>query len=163
LLFSQGPGVAYSRLVKPTAGPERKGDEILIVGDVAERWDQPDDATYIFKLRPGSRFHNIPPVEGRELTAEAIVYSFTRQRELRPTASFLPQIEKIEAPDRQTLRISLGRPDADFLPTLAAAQNVIVAREAVDLKGDLKEGPTIGSGPWISERWEPNSVARVRK
>src|SRR5439155_10309493 len=32
-----------------------------------------------------------------------------------------------------------------------------------DLKGDLKEGPTIGSNAFIGEKWEPNSVARLRK
>ena len=30
LLLSQGPGNAYSRLVTPTSGPQRKGDELLI-------------------------------------------------------------------------------------------------------------------------------------
>src|SRR5262245_57268262 len=33
LLLSQGGGNTYSRLVTPTSGPQRKGDELLIVGD----------------------------------------------------------------------------------------------------------------------------------
>jgi peptide/nickel transport system substrate-binding protein len=163
LLLSQGPGVAYARLVTPTSGPQRKDDSLVIVGDMAERWDQPDDTTYVFKLRPGVKWHNIPPVNGRELVADDIVYSYNRQVEMRINASYLPAGAKFEAVDKQTVKVTLPKPDADFLATLAAYHNVIVAREAVDLKGDLKEGPTIGTGPWIHESWTPNSVARVKK
>jgi len=33
----------------------------------------------------------------------------------------------------------------------------VVAREAVELNGDLKNGPTIGAGPFILEKYEPGS------
>jgi peptide/nickel transport system substrate-binding protein len=163
LLLSQGGGNTYSRLVMPTSGPQRKGDELLIVGDAAESWSQPDDITYLFKMRPGLKFQNVAPVNGREATAQDVAYSFTRQRDLKVTTSFLPVWEKIEAVDKQTLKITLAKPDADFLITLASYANVILAKEAVDIKGDLKEGPTIGSGPWILDKFEPNSVARLKK
>ena len=58
-------------------------------------------------------------------------------------------IRSLEAPQGDTLRISLVAPDADFLIALADGHTKIVAREAVEVSGDLKSGPTIGSGPWI--------------
>ena len=39
-------------------------------------------------------------------------------------------VEKLEAVDNQTLKFTLGKPDADFLSTLAASVNLIVAKEA---------------------------------
>jgi ABC-type transport system substrate-binding protein len=165
LLFTFGPGLAYSRLVTPTSGPERKGDDILIVGDVAERWDLADDRTYIFKLRPNIKFHNVKPVNGRALVAEDIKYSFDRQIGLRFNAGIFSGIEKMEAVDPQTFKVTLTKPDADFIATLSAFWNVIIAKEVVDQApgGDLREGPSIGTGPWIPEKWEKNSTATLVK
>ena len=136
--------------MKPTAGPERAGDSVLYAGDVAEKWDLADERTYVFKLRANVKFHNIKPVNGRALTAEDVKYSFERQVALRTTAGFLPAIEKIEVVDSLTLRITLPKPDADFIATLATPQNLVLAREAVESapSGDLKEGPTIGTSGW---------------
>jgi ABC-type transport system substrate-binding protein len=36
-------------------------------GALAESWEQPDPMTVIFHLRKGVRFHNKPPVNGREV------------------------------------------------------------------------------------------------
>ena len=63
----------------------------------------------------------------------------------------LQNIEKVEAEGLYTLRVTLNPnfPDADFMVSLADGHSKVVPREVVDLKGDLKEAPVIGSGPWI--------------
>ena len=48
--------------------------------------------------------------------------------------------------------ITLDAPDADALLAFADGHSKIVAREAVELNGDLRDGPTVGSGPWVLER-----------
>src|SRR5437773_966505 len=76
--FGQGLGMAYNRLMKL----QLEGLEMPAykpVPDLIESVEQPDDTTYIFKLRGGVKFHNIAPVNGRELVAEDVVYSFNRQ------------------------------------------------------------------------------------
>src|SRR5215208_5278905 len=50
-----------------------------ILPDLAETWEQKDDVTYVFRLRQGVKFHNVPPVNGRELTSEDVKYSIERQ------------------------------------------------------------------------------------
>jgi peptide/nickel transport system substrate-binding protein len=62
----------HSRLVKHKAGPLVTPGIFDVEGDLAESWTQPDDTTYVFKLRKGVRWHSKAPVDGRELTAEDV-------------------------------------------------------------------------------------------
>jgi peptide/nickel transport system substrate-binding protein len=163
LMHVWGPGVAYSRLVQFKAGPGVPNGSAIAVGDLAESWTQPDETTYVFKIRPGVKWHNLPPVNGRELVAQDIVYSFQRIMDLKVNAGFLGPITKMEAPDRSTVRIQIARPDIEFPAVTGTGQNKVVAREAVEQKGDLKEGPTIGTGPWVLEKWEPNVATTFRR
>jgi peptide/nickel transport system substrate-binding protein len=146
--------VAYSGLLKFKHGADTKPPAFIPVPDIAESWTQPDELTYTFKLRPGVKFHNIAPVNGREVVAQDFVYSFTRQRDLKAYAPPVVGIAKMEAVDKSTFKVTLDRPDADILAKLADDACRVIAKEAVDLRGDLKEGPTIGTGPWILDQIE---------
>src|SRR5215813_4968136 len=73
----------HSRLLKHKAGPGVQPGSFALEGDLAESWSQPDDTTYVFKLRKGVRWHPKPPVNGRELTAEDVVYSLERFRTVK--------------------------------------------------------------------------------
>jgi peptide/nickel transport system substrate-binding protein len=68
----------YSKLVRYRVGAEVPLGTFLIEPDLAERWDTPDDTTYIFHLRRGVTWHNKPPVNGRELVAEDVKFTFDR-------------------------------------------------------------------------------------
>lgn len=48
-------------------------DNLTPVPGLAESWEQPDDKTYVFKIRQGVKFHN-----GREMTADDVFYSLNR-------------------------------------------------------------------------------------
>ena len=45
---------------------------------VAERWEEPDDTTVVFHLRRGVRWHNKPPLNGREFVADDVKFTFDR-------------------------------------------------------------------------------------
>ncbi len=94
----------HSRLVKHKAGPSVQPGTFSIEGDLAESWTQPNETTYVFKLRSGIRWHTKPPVNGRELTAEDIVYSVERFRTVKGNANayMLTPVDKVEAVDRST-------------------------------------------------------------
>ncbi len=49
----------------------QKDSKSNLVPDLAARWENPDDKTYIFYLKKGIRFH-----DGTELTAEDVKYTF---------------------------------------------------------------------------------------
>jgi peptide/nickel transport system substrate-binding protein len=149
----------HSRLVKVKAGPAVRPGTTPIEADVAESWTQPTPTTYVFKLKPGVRWHPKPPLNGRELTADDVKYTYDRFLTVKgnPNRGILDQIDRIEALDRATVRFTLKEPNAWFLDNLASSFTWLIAREAVEQHGDLRKAEScIGTGPWMLERYEPN-------
>jgi peptide/nickel transport system substrate-binding protein len=150
----------HSRLVKHRAGPSVAPGTFPIEGDLAESWTQPNETTYVFKLRQGVRWHPKPPVNGRELTAADVKYSIERFLTVKgnPSAYMLRAIERVETPDASTVTILLREPNVWFLDMLANPMTAaIVAREAVDKFGDLRRAESVvGTGPWMLDGYRPN-------
>src|SRR5256886_2178288 len=98
---------AYSRLLKVKAGVTVKPMTYPIEPDLAESWNQPDDTTYIFKLRKGVRWHPKPPVNGRELTADDVKYTYERFLTITRNANkpVLEYVDKIDALDKHTVKL----------------------------------------------------------
>jgi peptide/nickel transport system substrate-binding protein len=152
---------SHSRLLKVKAGPSVKPGTLPLEGDLAESWSQTSPTTYVFKLRRDVRWHPKPPVNGRELTADDVKYTYERFLTVKgnPNYGTLEQIEKVEAPDKSTIRITLKQPYAWFLDMIASTSTWIVAREAVERTGDLKRPDAcVGTGPWMLDRYEPNRL-----
>jgi peptide/nickel transport system substrate-binding protein len=148
----------HSRLVKIKAGPSVAPNTLPVEGDLAESWNQTNETTYVFHLRKNIRWHPKPPLNGRELTAEDVKYSYERFLGTRgnPNRSMLEAVDRIDAVDRHTVRFTLKEPYAWFVDALAATSTWVVAREAVEKNGDLKRPETcVGTGPWMLERYEP--------
>jgi peptide/nickel transport system substrate-binding protein len=151
--------MTHSRLVKVKAGPSVRPGTLPLEPDLAESWSRPTDTTWVFRLRRGVRWHPKPPVDGRELTAQDVLYTYERCMTIKgnQARSLLDPVERIDAPDAYTVRFTLKEPYAWFLDVLAAMSMVIVPREAVEAFGDLKRAEAcIGTGPWMLERYEPN-------
>jgi len=106
------------------------------------------DRTYVFKLRKGVRWHPKPPVNGRELTADDVKYTYERFLSIKgnPNRSMLGHVEKIEALDRATVRFTLREPFGWFLDYLANTVMWIVPREASSSSA-ISSGPRRASGP----------------
>jgi peptide/nickel transport system substrate-binding protein len=150
----------HSRLVKVKAGPAVAPGTLPLEGDLAESWSQPNSRTYVFTLRKGVRWHPKPPVNGRELTADDVKYTYDRFLTVKgnPNRSTLGHVEKIDVLDRHTVRFTLSEPFGWFLDYLANTVMWIVPREAVEQYGDLRRAEAcIGTGPWMLERYEPNT------
>ena len=150
----------HSRLLRHKAGPAIQPGTFPIEGDLAESWTQPNETTYIFKLRKGVRWQNKPPVNGRELTAEDVVYSVERFKTVTGNANayMLSSVDKVEATDKHTVKFTLKEPYVWFLDMLANSHAVaIIAKECVDKFGDLKKPESVvGSGPWMLDSYRPN-------
>ncbi len=150
----------HSRLLKHKAGPGVQPGTFAIEGDLAESWTQPNETTYIFRLRKGVRWQNKPPVNGRELTADDVVYSVERFKTVTGNANayMLSSLDKVEAQDKHTVKFTLKEPYVWFLDMLANSHAVaIIAKECVEKFGDLKKYESaVGSGPWMLDSYRPN-------
>jgi peptide/nickel transport system substrate-binding protein len=149
----------HSRLLKHKAGPAVASGTFPLEGDLAESWTQPNETTYVFKLRKGVRWHNKPPVNGRELTAEDVRYSVERFLTIQGNANayMLKTVERVEAVDRYTVKFTLKEAFAWFPDMLATPMAVAsIARECVEKFGDLKKPEAfIGTGPWMLDSLRP--------
>lgn len=146
-LSTWGPGIAYSRLLRFRSGPDVPLPNLGVVCDLCESWRAVDPVSFEFNLRDDVRWHDDALVGGRALTSEDVVYSLTRQLG-GPNGPLLGAIDDMALVSDRVLTIRLAEPDADFMLGLADARSKIVAREAVELSGDLRKGPTVGTGPW---------------
>jgi peptide/nickel transport system substrate-binding protein len=99
-------------------------------------------------------------VNGRELTADDVVYSMERFRTVKGNANayMLSSVDKVEAVDKHTVRFTLKEPFVWFLDVLANPMAAcIVAKEAVEKFGDVKKWEAvIGTGPWMLDSYRPN-------
>ncbi|MGE0543547.1 MAG: ABC transporter substrate-binding protein, partial [Dehalococcoidia bacterium] len=164
-------GWMYSRLLKPNGRLEdalagrNNFFENVSDGDLAASWEQPDPTTYIFKLRDNVRFHDIPPVNGRTMTAEDIKYSFDTYQKPASTAhvSIFRDVKSVEAPDPTTIKITTNRPVAYLLHSLTSPLTVVFAREAYERPQGLKPAPPIGTGPFVVKDYKSQSSITMDK
>jgi peptide/nickel transport system substrate-binding protein len=150
----------HSKLVRHKVGPGVPPGVFTVEPDLAERWEEPDDTTVVFHLRRGVRWHNKPPVNGRELVAEDVKFTFERflTEKANPLRYMLDPVDRVEVVDRYTVRFRLKEPFVWLVNMLASPTGTwIIPREAVDKYGDLKKPEAaIGTGPFLLDRYEPN-------
>lgn len=151
-LSTWGPGIVYSRLLRLKSGPDVALPSLAVECDLCASWTMESPTTYRFDLRPDARWQDIGPVYARAVNAEDVVFSYLRQSgpEL-PNSALLYNVAELRNVEPFTINITLDSPDADALLAFADGHSKIVAREAVEVNGDLREGPTVGSGPWALE------------
>ncbi len=142
-----------------------------VVPALATSWIVSSDGlVYTFNLRSNANFHN-----GRQVTAEDFVYSFTRILDPKEESSALGFFERLKgaaayrngesnkvsglrALDAHTLEITINEPYAPFLPVLAMISSKVVPREEVERWGkDFGHHP-VGTGALRLESWEGNQI-----
>ncbi len=125
-------------------------------GYLAESWEIPDANTIIFHLRKGIHWQNKPPVNGRELVADDVVYSFTRN--LAKPASYHsgrmgPWFKSATATDKYTVVVKGA--DSEAYRTAMMFQELsdrfnIAPREVIQQYGDMNDWKNVvGTGPFI--------------
>ncbi len=124
--------------------------------------EQPDDKTYIFKLRQGVQFHG----GFGELTAEDVVYSFDTIRGTGGEkgtflALWLRPVDKAEAVDKYTVKFTMKAPYGDFLDACTLCK--IVSKKAAEERGKDFTRQPIGSGPFEFVEWVKDDHITLKK
>ena len=148
-------------LFKVGCGARHAPSDFTLAPDLALKTvTSADGRTHTITLRPGVRWESRPPVNGRELVAADVKYSLERVLRKSPYAALLGPVERIDAPDRRTVRVHLADSFGPFVQNLAAPWTAIVPPEVEDRLGDLKAVESlVGCGPFVLERYEPGVKA----
>ncbi|MBT8496429.1 MAG: ABC transporter substrate-binding protein [Deltaproteobacteria bacterium] len=150
-----------------------------IVPALATKWQVSEDGRiWTFQLRRGVRFH-----DGTPLTADAVVFSLERQRDVRHPfhlvdgedwkfqywESTYQNIEKVEATGPHTVRVTIERRYAPLAANLAMFPVSIVSPAAVERwgvdygrrppeedtgEGLQQRGAPVGTGPFRFVGWD---------
>jgi peptide/nickel transport system substrate-binding protein len=130
---------------------------------LAESWDMVDPSTWDFRLRQGVKFHNLPPVHGREMTAQDVQYSYELLKDKPGYANRAILIKEVEVLDKYTVRFHLKAPDPNFyLNIVNSFSPVIVPREAVEAPGGLAKNP-VGTGAFMLKEFVSGEGALLVK
>lgn len=125
-----------------SANPEK------IEGDLAESWrSSPDGLTWTFSLRKGVQFHR----NYGEATADDVVYSLARAADPKRSSfsSTFEQVQKVEALDKYTVRITLKSSVPSLLGLVSNYHGgMIVSRKADQELGEGFKLKPVGFGPF---------------
>src|SRR6185503_11048378 len=139
----------------------RRDPKMNLVGDLAESWQVVNDTTFVFKLRKGVGWHH-----GRDLVADDVKYSFERmldEKTASPWRSNWSIIDRVEAPDRSTVRLVSDRPCARVFTYLATPPvRTIAPRAIVEKNGDLQRVAS-GTGPFMLDRFVTDTTAVLQR
>ena len=156
---------SYSRLLrfKTTVGELDQADWYTTENELTAKLENPDPLTYIFTLRDDVKWHNVPPVNGRKLTGEDVVYSFNRYRSISPNKGNLAMVDTVTAAG-QVVTFKLKEPFGLFKSRIASFQDLwIMPREFIEASDTASEDRMLGSGPFIFDKYEPTRVMAWKK
>jgi len=127
--------------------------EEAFTGRIAESWDIPDTMTVIFHLREGINFQNIAPVNGREVTADDVVFTLNYFQNNPRSNYYRPEAEDqatMEALDKYTVKLTYPRPDIMRQLSFYGGGLFIVPHELVDTYGNIEDWRNqCGTGAFI--------------
>lgn len=125
---------------------------IKITGDLAESWDiSPDGLKITFHLRKGIKWH-----DGVEFTSDDVTFTYktvTNPNIPTPYSSIYGPVEKVEALDKYTVKVTYKEP---YAPALESWGMGIIPRHVLEGKDltspEINRNP-IGTGPYKLKEW----------
>jgi peptide/nickel transport system substrate-binding protein len=153
----------YSRLLMSKKGPGIASQAYVMEGDLAESWNISEDGlTYTFNLRPNATWHNLPPMNGRPVTAQDVVWSFERLMKVSGNRTAFDQVANVTAPDARTVQFQLQDNYVPFESLIGSPIFWIMPREVIEADGDAQTR-VIGSGPFIFDKHDSGVSFSGRK
>jgi len=140
-------------------------------GALAESWEQADLSTVVLHIRKGVYWQNIPPVNGREFTAQDVQYSFDRTlgtgsgfTEPNPfRAGSYGAVASITATDQYTVQIKLKQPGVVGLYQVLTGNLGFVPPEW-DQQADPSDWKSaVGTGAWMLTDFQVGTSATYSK
>ena len=136
---------------------------------IAESWETPDAGTIVYHIRKGCHYWDKAPMNGREITADDVVFSIERQwwapmgfhtvswgAVNRPTS--------VKALDKYTVEMKVDPDMVGMHLCQTGAFLYIEAPEVVEQYGDYNDWENmVASGPWIITDYVVGSAITLEK
>ena len=166
-------GVTYDNLYEIIPESDYPVPQLASGYEVSE-----DGLKYTFTINPDAVF-----ASGNDVTANDVKFSFERAMNLQSNASALladadgQGVVSIEAPDEDTVVITLSKPDSSFISKTTSTSYAVldsaivianggvsdVSAPSEDAAQDYLNNQSAGSGPYIMESFDPdNSLILVK-
>ncbi len=164
----------YNRLLRPASMSTGE-----LEADLAALPEMPDQTTYIFTLDPNAVFWNLPPADGRGVTAEDIRWNIQRQRDALDAAGLsdprffrraaYERTAAVEVDGERAIRLTTAQPDATYLASVHASPFAWITNpEAAELYADdWRDDPAdatrnSGSGPYTPRQYSAAELVLAR-
>ncbi|MGE5702051.1 MAG: ABC transporter substrate-binding protein [Clostridia bacterium] len=132
--------------------------------NLAEKWESPDDKTYLYYLRKDVTFQ-----DGTPMTIDDVLFSMERIRDPK-TASYVgwmyENVDKIEKVDDWTVKVTLSQPDANWQYVPATTGGYVISKkhyEANKANYGKPDGGVMGTGPFKYVSWQTGSEVILEK
>lgn len=128
-----------------------KDENMKYIPALAESWNQPDELTWVFKLREDVVFH-----DGTDFNAEAVKTVFDRllaEETASPRAVVFSMVEEIELVDEYTVAFHLDAPYSALLSILASSEGSIISPTAINDDAVDLSTFAVGTGPFTFTSW----------
>jgi peptide/nickel transport system substrate-binding protein len=123
-------------------------DQMRIIPALATSWENPDDLTWVFHLRPGVSFH-----DGQRLTAEDVKFSLDRARKSK-VGYYVSTVKAVSVVDSLTVTVATENPSPILLNKLTFV--AILPRSSADPA--IKP---VGTGPYSFVEYRPGDILRL--
>lgn len=139
------------------------GNLNVLTGYLCESWEFADSETTIYHIRKGVHFHDKPPTNGREMTADDVVFSFNRlwfECKQGDWVQYAPENKPISftATDKYTVEVKVPAHNQGDLLTAMGEATAIYPQDAIEYFGDMSDWKNcIGTGPWMLDDYVAGS------
>ena len=173
----------YSTLIR--VNPDNPGSPTdfkcdLCIGDIPKPTN--GGKRYTFKIRKGATWHKLPSsvktskehkamtklVGGKELNAHDVVATF--KKIINPPKgvgsarkAFFLMVDKVHAPDNQTVVFDLKYPSGAFIPAVAMPYNFVYAKKVLDKNMHFYEKNVLGTGGFQFVEWQLGSHIKATR
>jgi peptide/nickel transport system substrate-binding protein len=138
-------------------------------GGIIEKWEQPDSATTILHVRPGVKFFNMAPANGRTVEGKDIVYTarsmtgslYPDAKIPFPRKGLFTNVKEPVLVDPMTVRLETTAPRSDLMLSIAEYRNAVLPEGLREFFGGYdslftpKPERLVGTGPFVCKAIDP--------
>jgi peptide/nickel transport system substrate-binding protein len=150
----------YSLLIR--TNPDNPDVTTDFVCDLCTEMPKPTDdgKTYTFKIRQGVKFHDGSPLTADDIAASWLHIIRPPEGVVSPRAGYFLMVDKVEAPDPQTVVFRLKFATSAFLPALADPFALVYKKARLDKDPHWYEKNIEGTGPFKFVAYETGQSIR---